>query len=46
MAKQVPIVDYLVLGDQPHLEAHECEECGAALREPTGFGVPIRRAGK
>jgi uncharacterized protein len=29
MAKQVPIVDYLVLGDQPHLEAHECSECGA-----------------
>lgn len=29
MAKQVPIVDYLVLGDQPHLEAHECKECGA-----------------
>jgi len=23
--------------------AVECEECGAALREPTGFGVPIRR---
>jgi uncharacterized OB-fold protein len=29
MAKQVPIVDYLVLGDQPHLEAHECKNCGA-----------------
>lgn len=29
MAKQVPIVDYLVLGDPPHLEAHECKECGA-----------------
>ena len=29
MAKQVPIVDYLVLGDQPHLEAHECKACGA-----------------
>lgn len=26
--------------------AVECEACGAALREPTGFGVPIRRAGK
>jgi predicted RNA-binding Zn-ribbon protein involved in translation (DUF1610 family) len=23
--------------------AVECEECGAALREPTRFGVPIRR---
>jgi uncharacterized OB-fold protein len=31
MGKQVPIVDYLVLddGDDPHLEAHECEHCGA-----------------
>jgi uncharacterized OB-fold protein len=29
MAKQVPIVNYLVLGDRPHLVAHECEECGA-----------------
>lgn len=26
--------------------AVECDECGAALREPTGFGVPIRRPGK
>ncbi len=23
--------------------AVQCEECGAALREPIGFGVPIRR---
>jgi ribosomal protein S27E len=23
--------------------AVECESCGTALREPTGFGVPIRR---
>jgi ribosomal protein S27E len=23
--------------------AVDCESCGAALREPTGFGVPIRR---
>lgn len=23
--------------------AVECEACGNALREPTGFGVPIRR---
>jgi uncharacterized OB-fold protein len=29
MAAQVPLVDYLVLGDQPHLEAHECTACGA-----------------
>lgn len=29
MAKQVPIVNYLVLGDQPHLRAHECSTCQA-----------------
>ena len=26
---QVPLVDYLVLGDDPHLVAHECTACGA-----------------
>ncbi len=29
MAQQVPLVDYLVLGDEPHLEANECTSCGA-----------------
>ena len=29
MAGQVPIVDYLVLGDDPHLVAKECTGCGA-----------------
>ena len=29
MANQVPLVDYLVLGDDPHLEANECTSCGA-----------------
>jgi uncharacterized OB-fold protein len=29
MAEQVPLVDYLVLGDQPHLVAKECTACGA-----------------
>jgi uncharacterized protein len=29
MAKQIPLVDYLVLGDRPHLVAHECTTCGA-----------------
>jgi uncharacterized OB-fold protein len=29
MATQVPLVDYLVLGDEPHLVANECEECSA-----------------
>lgn len=26
---QVPIVDYLVLGDEPHLESWKCTQCGA-----------------
>lgn len=26
---QVPLVDYLVLGDDPHLVAKECSSCGA-----------------
>lgn len=26
---QIPIVDYLVLGDDPHLVASECTSCGA-----------------
>ena len=29
MAEQVPLVEYLVLGDSPHLRAHECTGCGA-----------------
>ncbi len=29
MAAQVPLVDYLVLGDEPHLVAKECTQCGA-----------------
>ncbi|HET8619196.1 MAG TPA: OB-fold domain-containing protein [Acidimicrobiales bacterium] len=29
MAGQVPLVDYLVLGDDPHLRAAECTVCGA-----------------
>ena len=29
MAAQVPLVDYLVLGDRPHLVAHQCASCGA-----------------
>lgn len=28
-ATRVPLVDYLVLGDEPHLVAHECTSCGA-----------------
>ena len=29
MSEQIPLVDYLVLGDQPHLVAKECTGCGA-----------------
>ena len=29
MANQIPFVDYLVLGDNPHLVANECRACGA-----------------
>lgn len=29
MAQQIPLVDYLVLGDDPHLVARECTDCGA-----------------
>jgi uncharacterized OB-fold protein len=29
MGGQVPLVDYLVLGDEPHLISHECTSCGA-----------------
>lgn len=29
MSVTIPLVDYLVLGDRPHLVAHECAECCA-----------------
>lgn len=29
MSEQIPFVDYLVLGDDPHLVANECRACGA-----------------
>ncbi len=29
MTTQIPLVDYLVLGDKPHLVANECTSCGA-----------------
>jgi uncharacterized OB-fold protein len=29
MSEQIPLVDYLVLGDTPHLVAHQCTSCGA-----------------
>jgi len=46
----VPLVDYLVLGDDPHLVAHECAECGARYFDRRNacascFGRAFRRAG-
>ena len=29
MPDQIPLVDYLVLGHEPHLEANQCTNCGA-----------------
>lgn len=29
MTQQIPLVDYLVLGDRPHLVAQECTNCAA-----------------
>ena len=29
MSEQIPLVDYLVLGDEPHLVATQCTNCGA-----------------
>ena len=29
MSKEIPLVEYLVLGDDPHLVAKECTSCGA-----------------
>ncbi len=29
MTEQIPLVDYLVLGSDPHLVANECTSCGA-----------------
>ena len=30
MAEQIPAVDYLVLGEHPHLQAWRCDACAAA----------------
>ena len=29
MAQQIPLVDYLVIGEDPHLVANQCTACGA-----------------
>jgi uncharacterized OB-fold protein len=33
LADRIPFVDYLVLGDDPHLVANECTSCGARFFE-------------
>ena len=49
MAQQVPLVDYLVLGDDPHLVANECTSCGARYFDRRNacascFGTDFRKA--
>lgn len=56
MGGQVPLVDYLVLGDDPHLVASACTACGARFFDRrnacascggTGFeAVPIATEGE
>ncbi len=48
MAAAVPIVDYLVLGDDPHLVAKECTSCGARFFDRRNacascFGTEFRK---
>jgi uncharacterized OB-fold protein len=48
MANQVPLVEYLVLGDSPHLEANECTSCGARFFDRRNacascFGTDFKR---
>lgn len=33
MGTEIPLVDYLVLGERPHLVAQECTDCGARYFE-------------
>ena len=49
MAQQVPLVDYLVLGDSPHLVANECTSCGARFFDRRNacascFGTEFKKA--
>ena len=46
---QVPLVDYLVLGDDPHLVANECTACGARYFDRRNacascFGTEFKKA--
>ena len=49
MAEQIPAVDYLVLGDHPHLQAWRCAACSAAYFDRRNacarcFGTDFRRS--
>jgi uncharacterized OB-fold protein len=49
MPHQIPLVDYLVLGDDPHLVANECAGCGARYFDRRNacascFGTEFRKA--
>ena len=48
MMTQVPLVEYLVLGDKPHLVANECTGCGARFFDRRNacagcFGTEFRK---
>ena len=48
MSDPVPLVDYLVLGDSPHLVSNECTNCGARFFDRRNacascFGTEFRR---
>ena len=45
MAEQIPIVDYLVLGEDPHLVAKECKGCGARFFDRRNACASCGRAG-
>ena len=42
MAEQIPLVDYLVLGDDPYIVAHECTVRGPLLRASQRVCVVLR----
>ena len=45
MADQIPLVDYLVLGSDPHLVANECTSCGARFFDRRNACAKCGRSG-
>ena len=43
MSNEIPLVDYLVLGDEPHLEANECTSCGARFFDRRNACAELQR---